>query len=101
MPPAIAVVCLLSVQIWVATGDDMHVSQSFLAIAAFVGSALYLAATGELRMELKQVGKREERLAKIQHRQALAAALEKGQLVDAILNLRRKESAKGTTAVKA
>ena len=33
-------------------------------------------------MELKQVGKRDARLAEIQHRQALAAALEKGQLGD-------------------
>jgi len=84
LPPAVAVVCLLSVQIWATSGEDMHVSQSFLAIAAFVGSALYLAATGELRMELKQVGKRETRLAELQHRQALAAALEKGQFTDTI-----------------
>ena len=80
LPPAIAVVCLLSIQIWAASAEGMHISQSFLAIATFVGSALYLAATGELRMELKQVGKRDARLAEMQHRQALAAALEKGQL---------------------
>ena len=82
LPPAIAVVCLLSIQIWASIADGMHVAQSILSIAAFVGSALYLAATGELRMELKQVGKRDARLAEIQHRQALAAALEKGQLGD-------------------
>jgi len=80
LPPAIAVVCLLSIQIWASIAEGMHVTQSILSIAAFVGSALYLAATGELRMELKQVGKRDARLAEIQHRQALAAALEKGQL---------------------
>jgi len=82
LPPAIAVVCLLSVQIWASYADDMHISQSFLAISVFVGSALYLAATGELRMELKQVGKRDARLVELQRRQALATALEKGQLAE-------------------
>ena len=82
LPPAIAVVCLLSVQIWAAYSDDMHLAQSALSIAVFVGSAIYLAATGELRMELKQVGKRDARLAELQRRQALAAALEKGSLME-------------------
>ncbi|MEE2746924.1 MAG: hypothetical protein VX473_00450 [Candidatus Thermoplasmatota archaeon] len=82
LPPAIAVVCLLSVQIWASSAEEMHIVQSFLSIAVFVASAIYLAATGELRMELKQVGKRDARLAEIQRRQALAAALEKGSLVD-------------------
>ena len=81
LPPAVAVVCLLSVQIWAAYADDMHISQTVLAIAVFVGSAIYLAATGELRMELRQVGKREARLAELQRRQALAAALE-GSLIE-------------------
>ncbi len=80
LPPAIAVVCLLTAQIWAAYAEDMHIAQSSIAIAVFIGSAIYLAATGELRMELKQVGKRDARLAEIQRRQALAVALEKGNL---------------------
>jgi len=82
LPPAIAVVCLLSAQIWAAFADGMHISQTGLAIFVFAGSAIYLAATGELRMELKQIGKRDARLNEIQRRQALAAALEKGNLAD-------------------
>tara|TARA_B110000438_G_scaffold288472_1_gene321972 strand:+ start:4403 stop:8461 length:4059 start_codon:yes stop_codon:yes gene_type:complete len=100
LPPAIAVVCLLSIQIWAAYADEMHMSQSFLAIAAFVGSALYLAATGELRMELKQVGKRDARLAELQHRQALASALEKGQLSE-FSNSEPKLLAEGISATSA
>ena len=58
----------------------MHVAELLVAILMFVGSAIYLAATGELRMELKQVGKREARLAEINRRLAIADALEKGNL---------------------
>ena len=80
LPPALAVVCLLAVQIWASFGEEMHVGELLVAILMFVGSAIYLAATGELRMELKQVGKREARLAELNHRFALAEALEKGAL---------------------
>ena len=81
LPPALAVVCLLAVQIWASFGEEMHVGELLVAILMFVGSAIYLAATGELRMELKQVGKREARLAELNHRFALAEALEKGALI--------------------
>ena len=100
LPPAIAVVCLLSIQIWAAYAEEIPAIQSFLAIAVFVGSALYLAATGELRMELKQVGKRDARLAELQHRQALASALEKGQLTE-FSNPEPKLLAEGTSATSA
>ncbi|MBJ84135.1 MAG: hypothetical protein CMB52_01275 [Euryarchaeota archaeon] len=80
LPPAIAVVCLLAAQIWASSGEEMHLAESMIAILMFVGSAIYLAATGELRMELKQVGKRDARLAELSRRRALAAALEKGNL---------------------
>ena len=78
LPPAVAVVCLLAVQIWATYGEEMHVAELLVAILMFVASAIYLAATGELRMELKQVGKREARLSEINRRLALAQALEKG-----------------------
>jgi len=80
LPPAISVVCLLSVQMWAAYGEQMHPTQSIIAIALFVGSAIYLAATGELRMELKQAGKRDTRIAEVQRRYELAAALERGNI---------------------
>ena len=80
LPPAVAVVCLLAVQIWATYGEEMHVAELLVAILMFVASAIYLAATGELRMELKQVGKREARLAEINRRFAIADALEKGNL---------------------
>ena len=60
----------------------MHVSQLLIAVILFVGSAIYLAATGELRLELKQVTKREDKLAEIQRRLAIAKALEMGNLDD-------------------
>ena len=78
LPPAVAVVCLLATQIWAVSGEEMHVVELLVAILMFVASAIYLAATGELRMELKQVGKRDARLAELNHRFALADALEKG-----------------------
>ena len=81
LQPAIAAVCLLTAQIWAAAAEDMNITQPLIAGAIFVGAAIYLAATGELRMELKQVGKRESRLAEIQRRRALAAALEKGTVI--------------------
>ena len=80
LPPAIAVVCLLAAQIWAVSGEEMHVAELLVAILMFVASAIYLAATGELRMELKQVGKRDARLAELNRRFALADALEKGSL---------------------
>ena len=82
LPPAVAVVCLLSAQIWVTSAEEMHVSQLLIAVILFVGSAIYLAATGEIRMELKQVTKREDRLAEIQRRLAIAKALEMGNIED-------------------
>ena len=82
LPPAVAVVCLLSTQIWVTSAEEMHVSQLLIAIILFVGSAIYLAATGEIRMELKQVTKREDRLTEIQRRLAIAKALEMGNIED-------------------
>ena len=84
LPPAVAVVCLLAVQIWATYGEEMHVAELLVAILMFVASAIYLAATGELRMELKQVGKREARLSEINRRLALAQALEKGNLSSSV-----------------
>ncbi len=80
LQPAIASVIMLSVLIWSVSVEDIHWSESTLAVAIFVITALYLAAQGELRAELKQVGKREARLANIARRQQIAAALAAGEI---------------------
>ena len=82
LQPAITIVLLLTILIWATSADDMHWSESIIALALFVGTALYLAAQGELRAELKQVGKREARLLSIARKQQIAAALESGNLAN-------------------
>ena len=80
LPPAVAVVILLSLQIWASSGPEMHPSESLIAVAMFFITALYLAAQGELRAELKQVGKRESRLAMLARRRQIATAIASGDI---------------------
>lgn len=80
LPPAVAVVILLSLLVWATSHEDMHSSASVIAMVMFAGTGLYLAAHGELRMELRQVGRREARLSGIARRQAVAEALASGDL---------------------
>jgi hypothetical protein len=80
LPPAVAVVLLLSLQIWATSHQEMAQAEVVVAMGLFVATAIYLSAQGELRMELKQVGKREARLSRIHQRQLLAEALASGDL---------------------
>ncbi|MDP6906946.1 MAG: hypothetical protein QF440_05960 [Candidatus Thalassarchaeaceae archaeon] len=72
LQPAIAAVTMLSVLIWAVSSQEIHWSQSTIAIALFVITAMFLAAQGELRSELKQVSKRELRLQSMMRKRQIA-----------------------------
>jgi|GEM_PF-59657 hypothetical protein len=74
LKPAASSVVMLVVTIWAFLGEDSTVIQLMVAAALFVGSGIWLAAQGELRSELKAVGKRDERA----ERYAKIAAIQQG-----------------------
>ncbi len=76
--PAVATLALLTITIWASWSDESHWSASGISLVLFVGSGLWLAAQGEIRHSLSQIGKRDERIAAIQRRQQMVAALSSG-----------------------
>lgn len=61
LKPAASSAVMLVATVWAMTADGMTFTQLSLSALMFVGSAIWLAAQGELRAELKAVGAREER----------------------------------------
>jgi hypothetical protein len=76
--PAAATLVLLTITIWASWSDESHWIASSFALLLFAASGLWLAAQGEIRHSLSQMGKREERLAAIERRQKMVAALASG-----------------------
>nr|AIF05363.1 hypothetical protein [uncultured marine group II/III euryarchaeote KM3_182_B06] len=76
--PAVATLALLSITIWASWSDQSHWSASGISLVLFAGSGLWLAAQGEIRNSVSQMGKRDERIAAIQRRQQTVAALSSG-----------------------
>ena len=74
LKPAASSVVMLVITIWAFLGDSSTITQLMIAGALFIGSGIWLSAQGELRSELKAVGKREERSA----RYAQIAAIQQG-----------------------
>ena len=66
LKPAASSAMMLMATIWAMMADGMAFTQLSLSALMFVGSAIWLAAQGELRAELKAVGAREERRERIE-----------------------------------
>lgn len=69
LPPAIAAVGLLGVMAITAQVKDSAIVL-LTTVLAFIGSGAYLAIQGEFRSEMRSIAKKEERLLRIEEKQA-------------------------------
>jgi hypothetical protein len=69
LPPAISAVGLLTVMAITAQVKDSAIVL-LATVLAFIGSGAYLAVQGEFRSEMRSIAKKEERLLRIEEKQA-------------------------------
>ena len=69
LPPAISAVGLLAVMAITAQVKDSAIVL-LATVLAFIGSGAYLAVQGEFRSEMRSIAKKEERLLRIEEKQA-------------------------------
>jgi hypothetical protein len=88
LKPAASSAMMLMAAVWAMMADGMSFAHLAFAGTMFVGSGIWLAAQGELRAELKAVGKRQERRQRMEKIDQVQRSLEvDSQPVQPLLSL--------------
>jgi len=85
LKPAASSALMLMATIWAMAADGMTFTQLSISALMFVGSAIWLAAQGELRAELKAVGARDERRSRMERIDEVQRSLEASGSMQSLL----------------